>query len=151
MPATISLGAGLRVDYPTAANLAVRNVMRSNRKRNTKPEVALRSALDSRGLRFRNDASVATGGRSIRVDITLPRHRVAIFVDGCFWHCCPEHGSRPRSNSEYWQTKLARNVERDAATNELLQAAGWRVIRVWEHQDPNEVAGIIHELVRCSV
>lgn len=151
VPATISLGAGERVSYPTTANPGVRSVMRANRRRDTKPEVALRSALHRRGLRFRNDAPVATSERSVRVDVALPRHRVAVFVDGCFWHCCPEHGTRPRSNSDYWRPKLERNVQRDATANELLKAAGWRVMRVWEHQDPEEAASLIDQLVRTSV
>ncbi|MGH9046085.1 MAG: very short patch repair endonuclease, partial [Acidimicrobiales bacterium] len=151
VPATISLGAGLRVSYPTSTNSAVQSVMRANRRRDTKPEVALRSALHRRGLRFRNDASIVTEERRVRVDVALPRHRIAVFVDGCFWHCCPGHGTRPRSNSTYWRPKLERNVQRDAITNQLLQRAGWRVIRVWEHQDPNEAARMIDQVVRRSV
>ena len=151
VPATISLGAGLRVDYPTTADPAVRNVMRANRRRDTKPEVALRSALHRRGLRFRNDASVLTGERNVRVDIALPRYRVAVFLDGCFWHCCPEHGTRPRSNTEYWRQKLERNRQRDAVTNELLERGGWQVVRVWEHHDPEEAADLIDQLIRCNV
>jgi DNA mismatch endonuclease (patch repair protein) len=83
--------------------------------------------------------------------VALVRHRVAVFVDGCFWHCCPEHGTRPRSNSDYWRAKLERNRQRDAATSELLQAAGWQVVRVWEHQDPEEAADLIDQLIRCNV
>lgn len=147
VPASLSLGAGLRVNYPTASDTGVRNVMRANRRRDTKPEVALRSALHRRGLRFRNDASVATGHGKVRVDVVLARRRLAIFVDGCFWHCCPEHGTEPRSNAEYWQPKLERNRQRDVATNALLEGAGWKVVRVWEHQDPEEVANLIGQLV----
>ena len=151
VPATISFGAGLRVDYPTTTDPGVRNVMRANRRRDTKPEVALRSALHRRGLRFLNDVSIVTGERNVRGDMALAWHRVAVFLDGCFWHCCPEHGTRPRSNSEYWRPKLGRNLQRDAAANELLGDAGWRVVRVWEHQDPEEAAGLIDQLVRCDV
>jgi DNA mismatch endonuclease (patch repair protein) len=151
VPATISLGAGQRVDYPTTTDPAVRSVMRANRRRDTKPEVELRSALHRRGLRFRNDVLIAAGDRTIRVDVALPRHHIAVFLDGCFWHCCPEHGTRPRSNSEYWRPKLERNLQRDAAANELLSASGWRVVRVWEHQDPDEAAGLIDQVVRHDV
>jgi len=150
VPATISLGAGLRVDYPTTTDTGVRNVMRANRRRDTKPEVALRSALHRRGLRFRNDASILTDQGTVRVDVALARHRLAIFVDGCFWHCCPEHGTRPRSNTEYWRPKLERNRQRDAATNGLLQEAGWQVVRVWEHQDAEEAADLIDQLIHCD-
>jgi DNA mismatch endonuclease (patch repair protein) len=125
--------------------------MRANRRRDTKPEVALRSALHRRGPRFLNDVSIVTGERNVRGDMALAWHRVAVFLDGCFWHCCPEHGTRPRSNSEYWRPKLGRNLQRDAAANELLGDAGWRVVRVWEHQDPEEAAGLIDQLVRCDV
>lgn len=149
VPATISLGAGLRVDYPTTSDTAVHNVMRSNRRRDTKPEVALRSALHRRGFRFRNDAPIVTDCGKIRVDIALARHRLAIFVDGCFWHCCPEHGTKPRSNTEYWRPKLERNRQRDASADALLHAAGWQVVRVWEHQDPEEAADLIDRLIGC--
>jgi len=147
VPATISLGGGQRVDYPMTNNSAVRNVMRANRRRDTKPEVALRSALHRRGLRFRNDAPVATGHGKVRVDVALAQHRLAIFVDGCFWHCCPEHGTEPRSNTEYWRPKMERNLQRDAATDALLQGAGWQVVRVWEHEDPEEAADLIDQLI----
>jgi DNA mismatch endonuclease, patch repair protein len=150
VPATISPGAGLRVDYPTTADPAVRNVMRANRRRDTKPEVALRSALHRRGLRFRNDVSIVTGERNVRVQVALPRYRVAVFLNGCFWRCRPEHGTRPRSNSEYWRPKLERDLQRNAVANELLSAAGWRVVWVWEHEDPDEAAGLIDQLVRCD-
>lgn len=109
-------------------------IMRGNRKRDTRPEVDLRSALHRAGLRFRKDFAVRPDeGRVIRVDVAFPRARVAVFVDGCFWHRCPKHGNDPRSNSSYWGPKLARNVERDREVNTRLAAAGWRVVRIWEH------------------
>lgn len=150
VPDTISLGAGLRVNYPTTTDSGVRNVMRANRRRDTKPEIALRSALHRRGFRFRKDALVRTRERTVRVDVALPRHRVVVLVDGCFWHCCPQHGTQPRTNQSYWHPKLERNVARDQVTNQLLQAAGWRVIRIWEHEDPDEAAGSIDQAVRCG-
>ena len=73
--------------------------------------------------------------------MVFSRAKVAVFVDGCFWHACPHHGTRPAVNSGYWQLKLARNVERDAETNRLLEAAGWVVVRVWEHEEPVVAAG----------
>jgi DNA mismatch endonuclease, patch repair protein len=111
--------------------------MAANRRRDTAPELRIRSLLHASGLRFRVDRPiVVTGRRPIRPDIVFVRPRVAVFVDGCFWHRCPEHGSLPRSNRSYWQEKLARNVIRDRETDTRLTEAGWRVIRIWEHEDP---------------
>jgi DNA mismatch endonuclease (patch repair protein) len=78
-----------------------------------------------------------------RVDVVFTRVRVAVFIDGCFWHSCPEHGTSPEVNTEYWAAKLARNRERDARNNEALEAAGWHVVRVWEHEDPEVAAARI--------
>lgn len=120
--------------------------MQGNRGANTRPEVALRSALHRLGLRFfKNRRPV----RSIRhrADIVFPARQVAVFVDGCFWHGCPEHGNTPRTNGEYWRAKLDRNRERDERVDALLAAAGWRVIRIWEHEHPEAAA----ERVRAAV
>ena len=108
--------------------------MRANKRRDTRPERALRSELHRRGLRFRVDYPVPVEGRSPRADIAFTRKRLAVFVDGCFWHGCPEHSQRPRANSDYWGPKLARNIERDRDQTARLEAAGWRVIRIWEHE-----------------
>jgi DNA mismatch endonuclease (patch repair protein) len=107
--------------------------MRGNRKENTKPEVRLRSVLHRRGLRFFKNARPERG-IPCRVDIVFPRARLAVFVDGCFWHRCPEHGTAPRTNARYWSAKIARNVERDRENDKLLAESGWQVIRVWEHE-----------------
>jgi DNA mismatch endonuclease (patch repair protein) len=120
--------------------------MSRQRSRDTAPEVALRRALHARGLRFRIHVPIAGTRRSI--DIALPRHRVAVFVDGCFWHGCARHGTVPRANNEWWSDKLARNRARDRSTDLLLSEAGWRVIRVWEHEQPNDVAHNIGALLR---
>lgn len=116
--------------------------MKGNRKRDTAPERALRSALFARGLRYRVDHPVRTakGGRVIRADVVFAAAKLAVFLDGCFWHCCPEHGTRPTRNSHYWDAKLRRNVERDRHYDVLLAEAGWRVMRIWEHEDPEEAA-----------
>lgn len=108
--------------------------MRAIRRRDSKPELALRSALHRMGLRFRVDFPVPVDGRSPRPDIAFTRRRVAVFVDGCFWHGCPEHGGRPSKNANYWNPKIARNMERDAEQTARLEAAGWSVVRVWEHE-----------------
>ena len=107
--------------------------MRAIRRTDTKPEVALRIALHRLGLRYRKDLPIRVGGRIVRPDLVFTRRRVAIFVDGCFWHCCPEHGRNPGVNQEYWTPKLRRNAERDAAQSRLLEQQGWTVIRIWEH------------------
>ena len=104
--------------------------MRGNRRRDTSPELRLRRELHRRGRRFRVDERVKVEARRCpRPDILFTRWRVAIFVDGCFWHCCPEHGKPPKTNGAYWGPKLARNVERDAEDTAVLQAAGWKVLR----------------------
>ena len=113
---------------------------RGNRRRDTRPEVELRSFLHRRGYRFRKDLSINLGTVRVRPDIAFTGHRVAVFMDGCFWHGCPEHGRVPRTNADYWGTKLGRNVERDRAVNEYLAAAGWTVVRLWEHVSPVDAA-----------
>ncbi len=109
--------------------------MKANRRANTKPELALRRALHAMGYRYRKDHRLdLAGGMRVRPDIVFTARRVAVFVDGCFWHCCPEHGSQPSANSWYWEPKLRRNVERDRAGDAALGEAGWTVIRLWEHE-----------------
>ena len=108
--------------------------MRANRRMDTKPELALRSALHRRGYRFRKDYRLdLDAGARVRPDIAFTARRVAVFVDGCFWHACPEHGRNPAVNEWYWAPKLRRTVERDRAADAALAAAGWRVVRIWEH------------------
>lgn len=124
---------------PPASSPAALRRMQSARQRDTEPEVALRSALHRRGLRFFvNRAPVPTMRR--RADIVFPRHRVAVYVDGCFWHGCPIHGTSPKANAEWWRKKIDHNRQRDEDTNRALQAAGWTVMRVWEHEDADAAA-----------
>jgi DNA mismatch endonuclease, patch repair protein len=108
--------------------------MRANRRRDTKPELALRRALHKQGYRYRKDYRLDLTGARVRPDIAFTARRVAVFVDGCFWHCCPAHGTQPANNTWYWEPKLARNVARDRAADAALSAAGWRVVRIWEHE-----------------
>ncbi len=124
---------------PTATSESVRRVMVANRRRDTTPEVALRRELHRRGLRFRVDHSPIEGLRC-RIDVVFVRSRLAIFVDGCFWHRCPDHGNVPRANTDYWTAKLTLNTERDKRNNRALEEAGWTVLRVWEHEDPKAAA-----------
>jgi DNA mismatch endonuclease (patch repair protein) len=126
--------------YPHPSSPLVTAVMQANRKLDSHPEVALRSYLHRLGLRFRKNPRIVLPSLSVRPDIVFPRHRVIVFVDGCFWHSCPDHGTHPKKNPAYWDAKLARNLDRDARVNAALREAGWSVVRVWEHQSPEEAA-----------
>ncbi|WBP88090.1 very short patch repair endonuclease [Kitasatospora cathayae] len=130
-----------------ASSLAVRSSMRANRGRDTKPEKALRSLLYKQGLRYRVDAQPLAGLRR-RADLVFTKARVAVFVDGCFWHVCPDHHREARRNSEFWQRKFRENQQRDIETTRLLEEADWTVIRAWEHEDPEDVARRVVEAVR---
>ncbi len=124
--------------------------MRANRRTDTKPELALRRALHGRGYRYRKDYRLDLGdGKRVRPDIAFTARRVAVFVDGCFWHSCPQHGSKPAVNVSYWDPKLRRNVERDRAADTALAAAGWEVVRVWEHEPlADAVVAVLAALAR---
>lgn len=122
--------------------------MQANRRIDTTPERALRSRLHRRGLRFRKDLPVVANGVKTRPDLVFSGARVAVFVDGCFWHRCPEHFQQPRANAEWWHAKLDRNVERDRRADDALARDGWAVLRVWEHEDPDEAAVRVELLVR---
>jgi DNA mismatch endonuclease, patch repair protein len=130
---------------PSSAGVSER--MARVRRRDTRPELELRSALHQRGLRYRVDRRPLQGLPS-RADIVFGPAKVAVYVDGCFWHSCPEHGTMPRSNEAFWQQKLARNRERDAAVNEALAASGWTVIRIWEHEEIDAAADCVEAAVR---
>jgi DNA mismatch endonuclease, patch repair protein len=120
------------------------------RRRDTKPEVALRSALHRRGYRFRKDYPVRVNGKLIRPDIAFTRRRIAVFIDGCFWHCCPEHGRNPSVNGEYWSPKLARNAARDREQTDALEGEGWIVVRFWEHESIGFAVDSIAKLCRTG-
>ena len=116
--------------------------MKSNRRRDTGPELAVRQLLHARGYRYRVDFAPWSNKRR-RADIVFTRRRLAVFIDGCFWHGCPEHGMVPVSHAEYWEPKLARNVERDAETTAMARAEGWRVLRIWEHVSAADAVQLI--------
>ena len=124
---------------PPASSTAARDRFRAQRRRNTTPELALRRLLHARGLRYRVDTAPLPGVRR-RADVVFTRVRLAVFVDGCFWHSCPIHATRPKANAEWWATKLETTVARDRDTDTTLTAAGWAVVRVWEHEPPTEAA-----------
>ncbi|MFS0868062.1 very short patch repair endonuclease [Microbacterium sp. 179-B 1A2 NHS] len=124
----------------------VRKPMKGNRSRDTEPELAVRRRLHAAGLRYRVDyRPVPTINR--RADIVFTRQRVAVFIDGCFWHGCPIHFVASRTNAEYWEPKIARNIERDAQTDELLREHGWTTARFWSHEQPDSVAAAVQAVV----
>ena len=133
-----------------ASSDATRKSMQGNRSRDTKPELAVRSAVHRRGIRFR--VSVRPQPEFARTaDLVLRKTRIVVFVDGCFWHGCPAHHTPPVTNSRYWADKIARNIERDAETTEYLEQAGWTVLRFWEHQDPEVVGDRVQNAVQSAL
>lgn len=121
--------------------------MQGNRRRDTKPELAVRRAVHALGLRYRVDARPLPD-LNRRADLVFTRAKVAVFVDGCYWHGCPEHGTRAKANASYWGPKIKRNRDRDDETDRLLGEAGWVSLRIWEHEDAYEVARQIASEVR---
>lgn len=133
--------------YPVPSSNEVSKRMRRNLRSGTRPEIALRSELHARGLRFRKDYPLRLADRTIRPDVVFSKTRVAVFVDGCFWHCCPLHGTKPRVNRDYWGPKLDRNIARDRLVSKLLDDEGWVVIRAWEHEASEDVAQRVVEAI----
>ncbi|MBC6493550.1 very short patch repair endonuclease [Microbacterium sp. 4-7] len=123
-----------------------RATMVANRSKDTSPELAVRSLLHAQGLRYRTHHRPEPTLRRT-ADILFTRRRVAVFIDGCFWHACPEHFIAPRSNPDYWGPKIASNQRRDRETDSTLASLGWAVLRFWEHERPADVAGIIERVV----
>lgn len=107
--------------------------MKANRSVDTKPEIQLRKQLHAVGLRFRKNKSIDFEGGRANIDIVFTRRMVAVFIDGCFWHGCPDHCRVPASNRQYWLDKFERNRRRDSSTNLGLARSGWVVVRLWEH------------------
>lgn len=130
-----------------ASSENIRKTMLGNKRRDTKPELAVRRILHASGLRYRVDLAPLKGYRR-RADVVFTRQRIAVFIDGCFWHGCPLHYRVPGTNVAYWQPKIERNVQRDVETTLALAEAGWTVLRFWEHQAPDEVAALVAEAVR---
>lgn len=119
-------------------------IMKRVGQKDTAPEFALRRALHAHGLRYRTNYRV----EGIRIDVAFTRARVAVFVDGCFWHGCPKHGTIPKSNQAYWKPKLAQNKKRDQAQTAKLVAADWQVIRIWEHECRPVSEDVIDRIMR---
>lgn len=124
--------------------------MLANRRRDTNPELSVRRILHAQGLRYRVDYAPAPTSRR-RADIVFPRKRVAVFIDGCFWHGCPIHYIAPKANSQFWSDKVSRNRARDLETTALLVSADWTALRFWEHESPEDVAAVIAQNVRNEI
>lgn len=139
------------VERPSqASSPGVRASMQANRPRDTRPELALRSAVHRLGLRYRVSVRPVTTLRRT-ADLVFPKAKVAVFLDGCFWHGCEQHHTVAATNAEYWAEKVRQNRRRDRETDLALGRAGWLVIRVWEHEDPREAALRIRDLVMSRV
>jgi DNA mismatch endonuclease (patch repair protein) len=132
-----------------ATSPAVRAVMRANRSRDTRPETRIRSRLHAMGLRYRVSQRPIPELRRT-ADVVFRPIRLAVFIDGCYWHGCPDHHRPARINSEFWRTKIEVNRQRDSETDRLLTEAGWHVIRVWEHEPAAEAADRIARAVRAK-
>lgn len=120
--------------------------MSRQKARDTGVELALRRALHALGLRYRVHRRPIAAVRR-EADVVFTRAKVAVFVDGCFWHGCPEHATWPKTNADFWRAKIEGNRRRDRDTDARLRAEGWRVVRVWEHEDPAAAAGRVHAVI----
>lgn len=133
---------------PKASSEQVSRNMKKVRVRDTGPELVIRRLLFSSGLRFRVNyqPKFPDIGRA-SIDIAFPAKRLAIFIDGCFWHACPDHGELPKANREWWEKKFAENRERDARISEQLKKGGWCVLRFWAHESPEKVCMQIADIL----
>ncbi|MGW2828246.1 very short patch repair endonuclease [Streptomyces sp. NPDC001286] len=127
-----------------ASSPATQASMRSNKGRDTKPELALRKAVHALGLRYKVSKRPLPKVRRT-ADLVFTRVHLAVFMDGCYWHGCPEHHTLAATNRTFWMDKVETNRRRDQQTDEWLREAGWEVLRVWEHEDPNAAARRVRE------
>ncbi|MFB7184168.1 very short patch repair endonuclease [Streptomyces sp. NPDC056230] len=137
----------MRTAKPSSPSVSAR--MSRQASRDTAPEVAVRKLLHASGYRYRVNERVPGMSRRT-IDIAFTRAKVAVMIDGCFWHGCPEHATQPKSNAGWWRDKLDRNMARDVETTEHLSAAGWTVLRFWEHEAPWDVAARITIIVNSQ-
>jgi DNA mismatch endonuclease, patch repair protein len=135
-----------RIRNPKPSSEAALNRMKAGKPRDTAPEKALRSELHKSGLRYRVDVRPIEK-LNRRADIVFRSAKVAVFVDGCFWHGCPKHGTQAKANAGFWKNKIKQNQIRDEDTNKRLKKAGWRVIRVWEHENPEKASKKINNII----
>lgn len=124
--------------------------MRANRRRDTQPELAVRRLVHAAGLRYRVDYAPLPDHRRLRADLVFTRARVAVFVDGCFWHGCPQHHTVAKRNADFWAAKVTGNRARDERVNSTLDDAGWTVLRFWEHEESEAVARAIQDAVSSA-
>lgn len=124
--------------------------MQGNRRADTSPELDLRRQLHRAGLRFRKDYRVVVGDVKSKADVVFTRQRVAVFVDGCYWHGCPDHCRMPARNADYWEAKIARNRSRDERVTAALMGAGWHVVRVWEHEATTDAVTRVRAALSAS-
>ena len=134
-------------DRPVPSSPGVSERMSRARRRDTEPEMLIRREAHRRGLRYLVDAPLPGMPRR-RADMVFTRRKVAVFVDGCFWHSCPVHTSIPRANRDWWVAKLRKNTERDRETDAHLRELGWTVLRFWEHEEPVAVVDSVEKVVR---
>ncbi|MGW7487074.1 very short patch repair endonuclease [Streptomyces sp. NPDC054786] len=132
---------------PSSPGVSAR--MRRQGRLDTKPELAVRRLLHASGLRYRLQRRVPGMARRT-IDIAFPGLHIAVFLDGCFWHGCPEHATSPKANAQWWRTKLEGNMARDAETTSHLESAGWTVLRFWEHETPESVAEQVTQAVQAA-
>ncbi|MFC4592425.1 very short patch repair endonuclease [Sphaerisporangium corydalis] len=130
-----------------ASSSHARAVMKGNKSKNTIPEIRIRQVLHANGLRYRVNLRPLPNLRRT-ADIVFTRQRIAVFVDGCFWHGCPQHYVPSKTNRHYWDAKISRNIDRDRATSATLSNAGWTVLRFWSHEDPVDVTRKIITVVQ---
>jgi DNA mismatch endonuclease (patch repair protein) len=138
------------VAKPEASSPGTRRAMQSNRRTDTKLELAVRRELHHRGLRFRKDLAIHLLGLRVRPDVVFTKARVAVMIDGCWWHGCSEHHTYPKRNAAFWRHKIETTIERDRRVTASLAEAGWTVIRVWEHEPVSEAAERIELAVRTA-
>jgi len=141
--------ASKRIDASDPIAPATSRRMARTAQRDNRGERALRSELHRRGLRFRLHRPIVQGTRRT-ADVVFAGAKLAVFVDGCFWHGCPAHGTRPKNNAAWWRAKIAANMARDRDTDSRLEALGWTVVRVWAHEDPVAAADRIEAIARRS-
>jgi DNA mismatch endonuclease (patch repair protein) len=146
MKAKISSTIRRRTTRPEASSLEVRRRMQATPRRDTPPELALRTALHLLGLRFRVDWRLPGSRR--RADLAFISAKVAVFVDGCFWHGCPKHMTWPKANAAWWRQKISTNMARDRGSDELLRQRGWRTIRIWEHTQASVAAARVARVIK---
>lgn len=138
------------MSVPEASSPQALRRMQGQRRSGTRPEWAIRRLVHARGLRYRVDVPLPVAGTRRRADMLFAGPKVVVFIDGCYWHACPIHGTKPKANASWWADKLAANVQRDRDTDRRLSELGWRVVRVWEHENPTQASERVIREVRTD-